>query len=101
MRLRKHKGFTLIEAVVATAVFAFIASSIIGVYIATLQLNRKSRAERNVANNANYIMSFLAKEIRNGTITYASYPSGVVPQNPDLYLENQADEAEHIFLSGQ
>lgn len=98
--LKPDSGFTLIEAVVSTAVFAFVIVSILGVYMSTIQLDRKGRSQRAVSQNARYIMEFLAKEIRNGKINYASYPSGIVPANPDLYLENQSNIIERLYLSG-
>jgi len=94
----KQKGFTLIEAVVATAVFAFVVSSIIGVYMSTIQLDRKTRSQRAVAQNARFIMEYLAKEVRNGSIYYSYYPGGVA--NSTLALTNQANQAEYFYLSG-
>src|SRR5687767_8301258 len=91
-----RRGFTLIEAVVATAAFAFVVSSIIGVYLSVLQLDRKTRAIATVSQNARFIMEFLAKEVRNGNINYASYGGGVVTGTNDLYILNQASELEHI-----
>ena len=90
-----QKGFTLLEAVVATAVFAFVISSVAGVYLNVLKLDRKSRAERTVYENSRFIMEFLAKEVRNGSIDHASY-GGTVPANPDLYIHNQANEIERF-----
>lgn len=98
--LRDQKGFTLIEAIIATSVFAFVVSSILGVYVSTIQLDRKTRAQRAVAQNARFIMEFLAKEVRNGTINYASFTGGIVSGTADLYLENQANIIEHLSLSG-
>src|SRR6185295_11973130 len=97
---RNKHGFTLIEAVVATAVFAFVISSILGVYISTLQLDRKTRAERAVINNGSFIMQFLAKEVRNGSINYASYAGPIATPAPDLYVVNQGNELERFYLSG-
>ncbi len=97
--INSEKGFTLVEAVVATAVFAFVISSIIGVYLSVLKLDRKARAQRAVYDNSRFIMEFLSKEIRNGSIDYASY-GGTVPANPDLYVKNQSNEIERFFLSG-
>jgi len=92
-------GFTLIEAVVATAVFAFVVSSIIGVYLSVLQLDRKTRAQVAVSQNARFIMEFLAKEVRNGNIDYSGANSCVNGINK-LCLINQAGEAEYIeYLS--
>ena len=104
-------AFTLIEAVVATSVFAFVIVSILGVYLSTLQLDRKFRAQRVVAENARFIMSFLAKEVRNGSISYASYASypGGLTENTcfsglgpcqDLYIQNQSNVVERIFFNG-
>ena len=100
-----QKGFTLIEAIVSTALFAFVVSSMIGVYIAVLRLDTRTRAQRVVANDARFIMDYLAREIRNGRIDYASYPNQLTCEfscgNPayqptDLYLINQNNEAERI-----
>ena len=93
-------GFTLVEALVATAVFAFVISSIIGVYLSVLQLDRKARAQSTVSQNARFIMEFLAKEVRNGKIDYAAYPSGLATTTSDIYVLNQAGEAEYINLVG-
>ncbi|OGE87572.1 MAG: hypothetical protein A3J07_05030 [Candidatus Doudnabacteria bacterium RIFCSPLOWO2_02_FULL_49_13] len=98
--MKSQKGFTLIESVVATAVFAFVVSSILGVYVATTQLDRKSRASRAVTQNARFILEYLAKEVRNGNIDYASYPGGNAAGTADLYVEDQANLIEHFYLSG-
>lgn len=97
-RLQTQKGFTLIEAVVATGVFAFVITSVLGVYLAVMQLDAKSRANRVVHQNARFIMEFLGKEVRNGRIFYAAYPGGVV--NSTLALQNQAEESEYFYLQG-
>jgi type II secretory pathway pseudopilin PulG len=92
-------GFTLIEAVVATAVFAFVVSSMVGVYLSAIQLDRKTRAQRAVTQSARFITEFLTKEVRNGTINYASYGGLIPANNNDLYILNQAGELEHIYAS--
>lgn len=95
---KSNHGFTLIEAVVATAVFAFVVSSIMGVYMSTIQLDRKTRAQRAVAQNARFIMEYLAKEVRNGSIAYDTYPGGVA--NSTLAVNNDANQSEYFYLSG-
>jgi len=98
--VNKQNGFTLIEAVVATGVFAFVVSAVIGVYLAVVQIDSKTRAERSVQQNARFIMDFLGKEIRNGAIDYAAY-GGTVSYNASGYtttlnIINQLDEEETI-----
>ena len=97
--LKPRDGFTLIEAVVATAVFAFVFSSIVGVYLSAIRLDRKTRAQRAITQNARFILEFLTKEIRNGEIDYARYGGSIPVGNTHLYLINQAGESEDIYLS--
>ena len=93
------RGFTLIEAIVATAVFAMVLSSIIGVYISTFQLDRKTRAQRAVSDNARFIMEFLGKEVSNGTIDYSG-ANACVNSATVLCVVNQALEAEKFTYDG-
>ncbi len=103
-RNNSQKGFTLIEAVVATGVFAFVVSSVIGIYLSVVQIDTRTRAERSVQQNARFIMDFLGKEIRNGRIDYDAY-GGTISYLSDgytttLYLVNQLDEREAITCVG-
>ncbi len=100
-------GFTVIEAVVATSVFAFVIVSVLGVYLSALQLDKKTRSQRAVAQSARFIMEYLAKEVRNGSINYSSFPGSIAPADctpaaacQDLYIKNLASEIEHIYRSG-
>lgn len=46
-------------------------------------------------------MEYLAKLVRNGSIDYASYPGqNANNTSTDLWVVNQANELEHIFLNG-
>jgi prepilin-type N-terminal cleavage/methylation domain-containing protein len=94
-----RNGFTLIEAVVATAVFATILSAIIGVYLSAIQIDRKTRSQRAVVQNARYISEFLAREVRNGTIDYSG-TNGCYNTTTTLCVVNQAGEIESIALNG-
>ncbi len=102
-KLQTSLGFTLIEIVVATALFALVISSILGIYLSVLRLNTRTRAERAVADNARFITDFFSKEVRNGHIDYTAYNSscgqGCIPSGGlDLYLVNQNNESEHIYV---
>jgi len=90
-----QKGFTIIEAVVSTAVFTFAIASALGVYMATVRLDSKSRSERSVQQNARFIMDYISKEIRNGTIDY----SGTNDQDT-LTIVNQLNQQEIFDWGG-
>jgi type II secretory pathway pseudopilin PulG len=94
--LGRQKGFTIIEAVVATGVFAVVVSAGLGVYMATIRLDAKTRAERTVQQNARFILDFLSKEIRNGTINYAGTNNAYT-----LSLINQMNELEVVQWDSQ
>jgi prepilin-type N-terminal cleavage/methylation domain-containing protein len=98
--LNSQSGFTLIEALVATALFSVVVGSIMGVYLSTFQLDRRTRAERSINQNARYILEFLAKEVHNGSISYSSYPGGLIGASQDLWITNQALETEQFRLTG-
>lgn len=65
-----QKGFTLIEALVATALFATTIVAIVGVYLSTVTINRRTDVIRTASENARYLSEYLSKEIRNGQIDY-------------------------------
>lgn len=89
------------EVVVAASVFAFVTSAILGVYVATLRIDSRSRAQRAVIQNSRFIMEYLTKKVRGGSINYAAYPGGsTANSDSQLWLITQTDESEHIYLSG-
>lgn len=99
--VRREKGFTLIEAVVSTAVFSMVIVSILGVYSSVLRLDRRTRTERAVQGNARFLLEYFSKDIRNGRIDYSKYPGGNASNTSNsLWISNQANEDEFFFLSG-
>ncbi len=67
---KNQNGFTLIEAIVATALFAITVSSIVGIYVSTLKINRRTDTIRTATETARFLSEFLSKEVRNGQIDY-------------------------------
>ena len=96
------KGFTLIEAIVATSVFAVAATSIVGVYASIQRLNRQSSALQALEQNVRFVGGELTKIIEAGKIDYASYAAGTVAQpfTTDLYLRDHNQTQLRIFKSG-
>ncbi len=101
-RSRASSGFTIIEAVVATSVFAFAAVSIVGVYLAVQRLNQASATLQALQQNGRFVTEDITKIVRNGQIDYASYPGSLVsePSTGDLYLIDRDGVHLHIFQSG-
>jgi len=62
---KTQKGFTLIESIVATALFVIVVTAIMSVYNSVLDLNRRTDAIRAASQDARYYSEFLSKELRN------------------------------------
>lgn len=96
----KSRGFTLIEAVVATFLFSITVGSILGIYMTTLKVNKRADSIRKASENARFISELLAKEIRNGQIDYFGPTSAVCGSssystNPNTKLAILNVDGEH------
>ncbi len=98
----RSRGFTLIEAVIAAGVFALASTSIVGVYTSIQKLNRRSTALEAIEQNIRFLNEDLTKTIASGSIDYAAYPGGIVPQpyTADLFLFDRNNNRLRIYQSG-
>lgn len=71
----KNKGLTLIELVVAVAVFSLVALSALGVFALGLKKQRQGLTTQIVQENIHYVLEMMAKEIR------MSHIKGTTTQN--------------------
>jgi prepilin-type N-terminal cleavage/methylation domain-containing protein len=85
-----RKGFTLLEVLVAIAVFALIVTAAAGTFAAIQTAWRKQRNTIDLAQNARWAMEFMANEIRQGgapiaisggsqRISFRPYPGPLTP----------------------
>jgi type II secretory pathway pseudopilin PulG len=102
--LATQKGFTLIEAIVATALFVFVVISVINVYLYTVKANRRADVLRTASESSRFISEFLTKEIRNGQVDYfgpAQAPcSTTSTSGSNLAILNVDGDHECFYLSG-
>lgn len=80
-KLHASSGFTLMEIVVATTIFAVVLTGILSLFNATLRINRRTEALRQVTQGMRNFTEFMVKEVRNGQIDY----SGNLAQCPSDY----------------
>jgi prepilin-type N-terminal cleavage/methylation domain-containing protein len=71
--IKSEKGFTLIELIVATMIFVYVATLSIMVLSQTLNTQRKINTKRVLQEDARYTLEKIVKEFRNGTIDYPAY----------------------------
>ncbi len=63
-------GFTLMEIIVATTIFAFVSAGLMALFNLTLKINRRAEALRQATQGMRSFMEFLVKDVRNGQIDY-------------------------------
>jgi prepilin-type N-terminal cleavage/methylation domain-containing protein len=96
-RFQSEAGFTLMEVVVATAVFATVVVAMLGLFDYTLKINRRVQALRQVSQGTRNFTESLTREIRNGRIDYGS---AVAKCDPSNYFSNTNKSVAIITQSG-
>ncbi|MBZ9572492.1 prepilin-type N-terminal cleavage/methylation domain-containing protein [Patescibacteria group bacterium] len=59
-----RKGFTLIEIIVAVAIFALIVGTISGLFVSAIQSQRRILATQEILNQASYVMEYMGRALR-------------------------------------
>src|SRR5438105_3226321 len=72
----KQQGFTLMEIMVASVIFAIVAASLLAIFNYVLKINRKTEALRQASQGMRDLVEFMAKEIRNGQVDYGLLDPG-------------------------
>lgn len=79
---KNQSGFTLMEIIVSTTIFAIFTTSLLGLFNYALKINRRTEALRQASQGVRDFMEFLVKEIRNGQIDY--FVSNGTTLNPNF-----------------
>lgn len=64
------EGFTLMEIMVASAIFAVVVSALMVIFNYTLKINRRTESVRQASQGMRNFIEFLVKEVRNGQIDF-------------------------------
>lgn len=65
-----QNGFTLMEIVIATNVFAVVVTMMLVLFNYTLKIQRRTEALRQASQGIRNFVEFMVKEIRNGQVDY-------------------------------
>lgn len=64
---KSDTGFTLIEMMVAVAIFSIVMLVAVGALLSIIDANRKARAVKSVVNNVSFAIESMARQARLGT----------------------------------
>jgi prepilin-type N-terminal cleavage/methylation domain-containing protein len=105
MTKRNQAGFTLMEILVATTIFAGTLTLMLVLFNYTLRINRRVESLRQVSQATRNFAEFLAREIRNGNVDYTGTIDAArcgtqysLQNNQSLGLVNQLGDRECFFL---
>ena len=87
-------GFTLLELLVAVAIFSSMVFILANIYLLSLKAQRHSAFSQKVLSQTRYLIESMSRQIRSGQIDYGYYGGEIInfPENT-LALKNQEDES--------
>ncbi|MFA6512316.1 MAG: prepilin-type N-terminal cleavage/methylation domain-containing protein [Patescibacteria group bacterium] len=68
-----EKGFTLLELLIVTAIFALTVVLAVDIFIVLTKLQRKTFTSQRLQGDARFVMELIAKDVRLGQIDYEFY----------------------------
>jgi len=101
---RTRDGFTLMELIISMGIFVIVALAALSIYIALLRVGQRTTALTRVQQEAQFVMSLIAKKIRTSRVdySYSAYQGGtdLINGETELALIDLLDD-EYVFkLSG-
>ncbi len=78
---QKSEGFTLIELIVAMAVFATVVTIVSSIFVSTVGSQRKNVNQQAVVENARYVLETISRAIRQSTVQTSDGTSSVLAIN--------------------
>ncbi len=94
-RTKKTKGFTLVEVVLATSIFALVALVGVIIFVNVTRIQRRIALENALYEDGRFMMERLAREVRYNTIDYEEYYNKSVEKDPDNVLIPERYGAEY------
>lgn len=81
-RIKKNRGLSLIELIVAIFIFSLIIIAIVSIFVSTMSSYGKAKAIKNMKENAEFAMASIARDVRMGIIVnpLAGYSVGSLDQ---------------------
>ncbi len=81
----QRRGFTLIEVVVAVAVFTMTALMAVNLFLVFIQQQRRTLNQQELQNDARAVIEQITKDVREGSIDYAYYSTNFAGDQTKLF----------------
>ncbi|MCX7778908.1 MAG: hypothetical protein N2259_01525 [Patescibacteria group bacterium] len=87
-KFTNKSSFTLVEMLTSVSIIAFVFLAATGIYTFSIGSQRKSAELSSLQQEANYLLSIIAKDIRAGLVDYLHYGSQIPSPTSTLALIN-------------
>ena len=100
-----NQGFTIIEMIVAVAVFTLLVSAGSGVFISSIKAQRQSLATQEVLDQTSYLMEYMSRALRMAKKDLTGVCTGTAKlnyafENQCIKFMNYQDECQYFCLDG-
>jgi prepilin-type N-terminal cleavage/methylation domain-containing protein len=99
MTFRYKKAFSLIEIIIAMALFLTVALIISDIFLGVSRAEEKSLANVKVSNDISFAMAQLKSLIRNAKIDYAAYGGAINSTQTELRMIDESGKTMVIKIS--
>ena len=101
-----NKGFTLIEMVVAVAIFSLVVGAVSGIFVSSLRAQRQSLAYQELLDQTSYVAEYMSRAIRMAMKDMTGECTGEAKLNyafsgQCLKFRNYKNECQQFCLEGE
>lgn len=100
-----NKGFTIIEMIIAVAIFSLLISASSGVFLSSIKAQRQSLATQEILDQTSYLMEYMSRSLRMARKDLTGTCTGTAKLNyafagQCIKFMNYQDECQHFCLDG-
>lgn len=100
----KNKSFTLIEIIVAVAIFSIFIGTVVGIFVFSIHAQRKALAYQELLDQTSYVMEYMSRSLR---MAKKDLNTRCIGKNENysvsgssINFKNYKDECQEFFLTG-
>jgi prepilin-type N-terminal cleavage/methylation domain-containing protein len=84
IRPSAQSGFSLVELLVATTIFAVVVAGVSQLFTSALDIQRRAIGVQKIEENAQYVIESISREVRVSTVESANAPCGAGSSTLDI-----------------
>lgn len=96
----RPRGFTLVEMMVAVAIFAIVMTVALGALLSMSESDRKAQTLKSVINNLNFALDSMSRSIRTGSVYHCDSSQGSLTAPRDCEATGASSLAYQPALGG-